>query len=158
MAGIVTRSHAPAAATQSPMQSASVAQDLSEETCNPSPLCRIVESLTHIIDGNKINATVKHNLESIIQFALKAEKEEALSQMGNAGTAKVREICDAIKADIVHLHNSLYNHLKTHTTQLEDILNTTSAILTGNDKLKEAAETAKTDINEVISKVLVLGL
>lgn len=148
-----TRSHAPAAATQSPMQSASVAQDLSEETCNPSPLCRIVESLTHIIDGNKINATVKRNLESIIQFALKAEKEEALSQMGNAGTAKVREICDAIKADIVHLHNSLYNHLKTHTVQLEDVLNTTSAILTGNDKLKEAAETAKTDINEVISKV-----
>src|SRR5712672_1013833 len=116
-----TRSHAPAAATQSPMQSASVTQDLSEETRNPSPLCRIVESLTHIIDGNKINATVKHNLESIIQFALKAEKEEALSQMGNAGTAKVREIRDAIKADIVHLHNSLYNHLKTHTAQLEDI-------------------------------------
>jgi len=135
------------------MQSASVAQDLSEETRNPSPLCRIVESLTHIIEGNKINATVKRNLESIIQFALKAEKEEALSQTGNAGTAKVREIRDAIKADIVHLHNSLYNHLKTHTAQLEDVLNTTSAILTGNDKLKEAAETAKTDINEVISKV-----
>src|SRR5882672_10530632 len=75
-----TRSHAPAAAIQSPLQSASIMQDLSKETHNPSPLCKIVESLTHIINGNKINATVKCNLESIIQFALKTEKE-ALSQM-----------------------------------------------------------------------------
>jgi len=58
-----------------------------------------------------------------------------------------------VQTDIVYMHNSLLNHLKLHTKQLEDILNTTSAILTGNDKLKEVAETANTDIKEVISKV-----
>src|SRR5712671_2211548 len=66
---------------------------------------------------------------------------------------KVCEIHEAIKADIVHMHNSLCNHLNAHTKQVEDVLNTTSAILTGNDKLKEATESANTGIKEIISKV-----
>jgi len=92
-------------------------------------------------------------MEAIIIFALKAEKEGERGQTGDTGTVKVCEICEAVQTDIVYMHNSLLNHLKLHTKQLEDILNTTSAILTGNDKLKEVAETANTDIKEVISKV-----
>jgi len=148
-----TKSHTPAMANQGLLQSDNTVQDLPKETCSLSPLCQIVESLTHIINGNKINATVKHNMEAIILFALKAEKEGERSQTGDAGTVKVHEICKAIKTNIVHMHNSLFNHLKVHTKQLEVILNTTSAILTGNDKLKEATEMANTDIKEVISKV-----
>jgi len=81
-------------------------------------------------------------MEAIIIFALKAEKEGERGQTGDTGTVKVCEICEASKPIIVYMHNSLLNHLKLHTKQLEDILNTTSAILTGNDKLKEVAETA----------------
>src|SRR5712671_3223490 len=148
-----TRSHAPAMAAHSPTQSESTTQALPEATRSPSLLGQIAESLTHIINANKINATVKRNLEAIIQFTLKAEKEGKSEQTSDAGTVKVREICEAVKADIVHMHNSLCNHLKAHTKQVEDILNTTSAILTGNDKLKEATESANTGIKEIISKV-----
>jgi len=73
-----TRSHAPATAAHSPTQSESTTQALPKATHSPSLLGQIAESLTHIINVNKINATVKRNVEAIIQFTLKAEKEGKL--------------------------------------------------------------------------------
>jgi hypothetical protein len=113
--------------------SAAPTQPCSNVAPKKSPLRVIQEELTHIINEEKLNNSAKTSIERLICFSIKAEAEESECPASRVVSAKVSDICDAIRPDLLQLHNWL-------STQLNGVQDTSNGLVTVTDKLLEVGQ------------------
>ena len=125
---------------------AGTAQASTAPTPQISPLRMIADTLAHIIKGDKMDVTVKQDLEDVIKFAREAETKEQPRTLEGESTKTVSAIRDAVKADLVEMYKSLAN-------QINSVQATSNTNLEYTTKLLKEVEEAKTEAKELATKV-----
>jgi len=109
------------------------------------------------VNSQHLEASVKLNLEAIVQYVMKSEAELLAGCGEQTNAAKVSEIQKAVKADLLQMYNALMGKITkihgTQVSQLESIQNASNAILTGCGKVLKEAEEANKGIKEMTLKV-----
>ena len=121
-------------------------QPSSADTSQKATYGIIAEMLTDVIQSDKLDAASKQNLVGIVKIAREAEAKEKDRNNGEVEQVKVSAIREAIRIDLVEMHNSLENQIVIAKEKCSMTLDNTSKIL-------EQVVEAKTDAKDLAYKV-----
>ena len=114
-------------------------------TTTTSPLLRVADMLTQILNEDKLEAEAKKRIEEVISYA-KESGSRVVSSPIRETQPKVSELHEAIKADLERMHNSLITHINGVKTS-------SNSILANTDKALKVAEESKIAAQDLASKV-----
>jgi len=129
-----------------PKATADAAQASDTATTQPTPLQVVVDMLTAISKNEKLNTSIKKDLENVIKFAREVEGTENLKGKGAKENDNVSAIRQAILADLANMYVAIVNQINAVQLGCNSIQENTAKVL---KEVEEAKSIAKDTVDKV---------
>jgi len=115
-------------------------------TAQPPLLQVVVAMLTAINKSEKLDSSIRKDLENVIKFAREAEEAENLRGKDKKGHDNVSTICQAVLADLANMYMAIANQINAVQTGCNVIQENTAKVL---KEVEEAKSIAKDTVDKV---------